>query len=47
MIRVSIYPLEEGEPAMFARTLPLSEAFTYIAFWQSLGHCLIKTEPFP
>lgn len=43
MIRVLIYPLQIGQPAMFARTFEREiDAADYIEFWKRLGNCHVR-----
>jgi hypothetical protein len=43
MIRILVFPLAVGEPAMFARSFaePI-DADRYEAFWRGLGSCHVR-----
>lgn len=44
-IRVLVYPLALGEPAMFARTFARPvDADDYEHFWRGLGACHLRRE---
>lgn len=43
MIRVLVFPMAVGEPAMFARSFArLVDADDYEQFWRSLGCCHLR-----